>query len=261
VAAEHIDPLGEDAIWIMDSERGGSTRLTTETGAWIGVWAPDSRSILYSTAVDGGPRLTVQRLDARGPGVRLGGRITRAWPSDWSRDGRAILFQALPGSGGDIDMISPEPGSEPQPYMATPAYESSGRISPDVKLAAFVSDESGRDEVYIASFPNPGERTRVSSGGGTGPKWRGDSKEIFYLAPDGALMAATVTARDGRASASPPKPLFRTPPLFDGRSGGRYDVSADGQRFLMNLASAQGSVAPITVVLNWKSDLGSQGKP
>ena len=128
-----------------------------------------------------------------------------------------------------------------------------GKFSPDGRWIAYASGESGRNEVYVAPFPGPGGKWLVSTAGGTWPRWRRDGTEIFYLALDNQLMAATVNGKGSSFEVGAVKPLFQTHALNAARYP--YDVSTDGQRFLVNTAPVQTTAAPITVVLNWTAGL------
>jgi eukaryotic-like serine/threonine-protein kinase len=246
VAVERIDPDGQDAVWVMDAARGTMTRLTTEIGSWTGVWAPDGRRLVYSSA--GPPTLYVRSIDADDPATPVGATLVRGFPTDWASDGSTILYSA----GGNVMAIADAPGAAPVPYLTSSASESQARLSPDGRLAAYVSNESGVNEVYVAGFPRAGERVRVSLGGGRGPRWGGDGRELFYLADD-VMMAADVALRDGRILVSSPRRLFATPRL-SGRASGTFDVSPDGERFLLNVVTGE-SVSPVTVVLNWTAEI------
>ena len=145
---------------------------------------------------------------------------------------------------------------KPVPFLATTFNEFQAQISPDGRWIAYASDESGVWEVYVQSFPMPGTKRAVSSGGGSEPQWRGDGKELFYLAADGTLMSVDVqAASDLRVSRR--RPLFRTPIPISGEMYSRrnhYVPTSDGERFLMNAPERpQGSV---TIVVNWRAALG-----
>ena len=118
---------------------------------------------------------------------------------------------------------------------------------------AYASDESGRDEVYVAPFPGPGGKWQVSATGGREPRWRRDGKELFYLAADSKLMAASVNGQGPAFEVGTVAPLFQTRPRTD--QGAAYPVSADGQRFLVNTAIEQTAPASITLVVNWTAGL------
>ncbi len=146
-----------------------------------------------------------------------------------------------------------------RPFVATPANEFGGRISPDGRWMAYTSDESGKDEVYVTSYPEPRDSTRISSDGGTQVEWRRDGRELFYRAPDRKLMAVPIR---GAATFEPgtPQALFElplNPPAWiqGGVDQRVYAPSSDGQRFLIGVPVAEGSSAPISVVLDWTATL------
>jgi hypothetical protein len=128
------------------------------------------------------------------------------------------------------------------------------RFSPDVRAVAFVSDKSGRDEVYVGRFPAEGDAHLVSSNGGREPAWRRDGRELFYLAEDGTLMSVEVSPRAGGSMFGKPTALFRTRSKSASLRN-TYDVSPDGQTFLVNQALEDDARIPITVELNWTTRL------
>jgi len=172
----------------------------------------------------------------------------------WSADGGHVLFTNLAGPG-DLWTVPLSGDKKPSPFLQTRFNETNGRFSPDGRWVAYQSNESGRPEVYVAPFPGPGGKWQVSTGGGVLPRWRRDGKELFFAVPtDGMMMAASV---NGEASAFQ---VGAVQPLFQVRGGGPryfYDVSADGQRFLLNALPEQSTAAaaPLTLVVNWTSGL------
>jgi hypothetical protein len=142
---------------------------------------------------------------------------------------------------------------KPFPLLQTQFGEAAGRISPDGRWVAYRSNESGRNEIYVAPFPGPGGKWQISTAGGYYPRWRHDGSEIFYLTPDNRLMAASVNGKGAGFEVGAVKLLFATRIVFAG--GYQYDGSADGQRFLIDTAPEQATSAPITVVLNWTAGL------
>ena len=140
---------------------------------------------------------------------------------------------------------------KPFPFIESPFFDAGSQFSPDGRWLAYNSNESesGRSEVYVVPFPGPGGRVRISTAGGDNARWRRDGKEIFYLA-DNALMAAGVTASGSRFEMGAVQRLFEVP-MIDGYWP--YDVSPDGQRFLVN--TLEGEVAPLTIVVNWPAGL------
>jgi Tol biopolymer transport system component len=143
---------------------------------------------------------------------------------------------------------------QPFPFLQTESNEGNGVFSPDGRWVAYFSTESGTVELYVTSFPGPGGKRQVSTSGANAPaKWRKDGKEIFYLAPDDKLMAAEVNGQGPTLEVGAVRQLFE---IRRGGPGYVYDVTADGQRFLINTAVEQKEPsAPITLVVNWTADL------
>ena len=147
---------------------------------------------------------------------------------------------------------------KPSPFVKTKFEETQAQFSPDVRWIAFISNESGRDEVYVSSFPTAGGKVRVSTDGGVQPRWRRDGKELFYLSPARKLMAVPIQA-GSTLEVGAPQALFDVPFSPIGTGSGvwaryGYDATADGQRFLVN-APLESATVPITVVLNWTAGL------
>jgi eukaryotic-like serine/threonine-protein kinase len=144
------------------------------------------------------------------------------------------------------------------PYLATAFAQGQAQFSPDGRWVVYTSNESGIREVYVQPFPSPaGGKWAVSSGGGSQPRWRSDGKELFYFTPGETLMSVAVTVAGGMFQPGVPKALFHAS-LLGGTGGGpdaawRYDVSPDGQRFLMNTTLDEEAGAPINAILNWQS--------
>jgi len=153
--------------------------------------------------------------------------------------------------------MSADGAGKPEPFLVTDNRETDGAFSPDGRAVAYVSDESGATNVYIRSFPaSGGHKWPVSTAGGYQPRWRGDGKELFYVSPSGQLMSVDITP--GIATApSRPTPLFQTA-IFDGGASVNnwyWDVTADGQRFLINTVIGGADPSTLNVVLNWQSGL------
>ena len=176
-------------------------------------------------------------------------------PLDWSREGGLIAFRSVdmkPKTGSDIGVLTIA-DRKVTPFLSTPFNEGQPQFSPDGRWMAYVSDESGRAEVYVQAFPASSGKWQISSAGGSQPRWRRDGKEIFYIAPDKKLMAVEI--KTGlRFEVRVPRALFNTQikvtdPFFG------YDVSADGERFLVNTVATEQRSNPMTIVQNWTAEL------
>jgi len=170
-------------------------------------------------------------------------------PTDWSSDGRFILYRDTdPKNGLDLWALPTSGEKKPIPVATTSNEERDGQFSPDVRWVAYSSNVSGRSEIYVQPFPGPGGRVPVSTNGGAQPRWRHDGKEIFYIAPDNSLVSVPIKISASGDSIEPGTPgtLFRTRIFGNVILGGKqqYAVSRDGQRFLAIVPSADAAVSP-----------------
>jgi len=219
-------------IWVTDVETGKSKRLTDDDAdSNDPQWSPDDRTVLYSVAAPGGKDLRTQRLDD-GAMRDVARREGMQFASDWTRDGKALLVTEQ-GRVGNYDIIvQPVDGSAAWAYVATNANETAARISPNGRWVAYTSDESGRAEVYVDSYPRPGRRIALSWDGGLHPVWREDGKALYYW-HDGALMELALADNPGGKppTAGERRVLFRAKYLVGPNT--MYDVSPDGTRFIV----------------------------
>jgi serine/threonine-protein kinase len=253
-------------VWIYDIPRGTLTPLTApqERAVW-GVWSPDSTRILFQSGSAGG-QMAWKSADGVGNSeiVTAGAQSGPQGPSSWSSDGKIAYVQQGPTRTSDILVMDLDGGRRVRPAVQTGAREGFPDFSPDGKWLAFASDESGRAEVFVQPDPGPGQRIQVSTAGGSDPAWSRDGSELFYLAPaEGRpamtrMMAVTVTPASSGLSFGIPRQLF------EGRFGTSapvrsYDVSVDGQRFLMisrGLVDPAAAPAPnVVLVHNWFEEL------
>jgi Tol biopolymer transport system component len=237
---------GNDDVWLVDVERGISRRLTTEPGAnGFPILSPDGNRVIF---VDDGEKdvnlMYERRADGTGDATLVLESDENTNPNDWSSDSRYVLYDSH-SSRTNFDLLAlPLSGDRKAVEIAkTPFAEAGGRFSPDGRWVAYFSDESGRNEIYIQPFPGPGPKVQVSSNGGRLPRWRRDSRELFYVTLDNRLMVVPLALRE-RVEAGDPRPLFTL------RSEWGYEPSSDGQRFLTVASVAEAS--PISVILNWK---------
>ena len=173
-----------------------------------------------------------------------------------------LSFTLAPDTQRDLLVLPVTPegkaltGAPPKPYLGTPASEWQGRFSPqpspsaDPHWVAYQSDESGRNEVYINSFPEARSKTRISVTGGTYPQWGPGGRELFYMSPENKLMVVSIKVGADSVEASAPRELF-TLPAFDNGLDAPYDVAPDGQRFLVRATPQQQAAQPLTVIVNW----------
>jgi Tol biopolymer transport system component len=245
-------------LWLLDlAHGGGATRFTFGTGlAEFPVWSPDGSRIAFTFNNN-----FVKEKQASGEGDETELVESRSsagvMATDWSPDGRFLLYTLFASTITKTDVwVLPAGGGKPVPFLQTPFDEGQARFSPDGRWVAYVSNESGANEVYVRAFTadfstgsaSTGGGVRVSRGGGTTPRWRGDSQELFYLGPDGKLMAVEVTAGEFRGRT--PTPLFQTP--LGSILG---DVTTDGKRFLLVSPAGPSASAPFTVLINWTAGL------
>jgi hypothetical protein len=216
------------------------------------VWAPDGSRIVFGSTRKGPVDLYYKAVNGIGDEELLWESSFDKYPMSWSRDGRFILYQEIdPRTSGDL-WVLPLADRKPFPFLRTEFIELSPQISPDGRWVAYQSNESGRSEVYVAPFPGPGAKRQVSTSGGLVPKWRGDGKELFYLALNNRLMATEVNGAGATFEVGAERALFEARMTGPGYF---YTVTPDGERFLVNRAVEQKAATPITLVQNWTADL------
>jgi Tol biopolymer transport system component/predicted Ser/Thr protein kinase len=256
-----VDISGADSgvgnIWVFDLRRQAAapTRLTFgSVNESAPVWSFDDREITFFS-VAGGRIGNLYRIDSSGTGeVRMLVRNdANKMAVDVSRDGQWLLFvaDALHGSGGDLWLYS-EREKQAKPWLVTPFNESSPAMSPNGQWIAYESNESGRSEVYVRSFPDGREKWLVSNGGGGMPAWSADGRELYYIAPPSMMMAVQITSGSS-FTAGTPVPLFEARVLNHPASR-QYEVTADGTRFLLNRRAIEKQQV-ISVVQNWRARL------
>jgi Tol biopolymer transport system component len=234
----------------MDLARGVATRVTFDPAADIDpVWSPDGRALVFSSDRDGGYRLYRKGLQGNEPVSPLGESLEAVFPEGWLVDEETLLFVMGESGARTIGLLPPDGSAEPELVLEKDFLVDEPQVSPDGRWLAYISQESGQWEVYVEPFQRVGDRVRVSPEGGGQPKWRGDGKELFYVSPDGRLMAVDVRAEEARIEVGLPVALFagvNSTPNTD-----HFAVTADGQRFLLTAPVEDDSEARIHVILNW----------
>jgi Tol biopolymer transport system component len=260
VAFSRVDPQTSTAdVWVTDLARGITTRLTSDPMNDAGaIWSPDGARILFRSNRMGVNNVFVKGAnDAKPEEVFFDNTIVADFaqllPTHFSRDGlHLILTNAGAGSSWDLWDL-PTESRIPRPILQTAFDKYQGALSPDGIWLAYVSEETGVPQVYVQSFPNGEQRVQVSSQGGSEPRWRGDGRELFFLRADRMMMAAPLM-RGPEFKAAEPTPLFKTRvPVLANAYRWHYDVSADGERFLVNTAPESIPPPAIHVVLDWRS--------
>jgi Tol biopolymer transport system component len=240
-------------VWIGDLVHGEMTRLTTDGLSSSPIWTRDGRRIAFgASAPGGGDSLVWRSADGTDPESVLASfsdSSARA-PLSWSPDGTYLVYQQSAGAGRteDVMMLSVA-DRQSRPVVATPAVEMGGILSPNGKWIAYVSDESGRFEVYVQSFPRPQGRWQLSSGG-VGPVWSTDGKSLYYIAADVKMMEVPVDAGD-TFSHGTPRALFDTRFPPDSDTFTNYDVTADGGFVMVQTSSEMRTAEHVNVVENF----------
>jgi serine/threonine-protein kinase len=226
-------------VWVTDLKAGKTLRLTDDANdSNDPQWSAEGAKVAYSVSAPDGKDLLMRPVGSGDPSI-LATRAGTQFASDWLRDGSALLVTEETGENKRDIIVQPVDGSSPWPYAATSADETAARVSPDGRWVAYTSDESGRLEVYLDSYPRPGRRVSVSWNGGAHPVWRGDGRELYYW-NNGTLVAVSVDAARGEAAPSIGKAstLFRAA-YFVGPNT-MYDVSPNGKQFVIIKSSSGG---------------------
>ncbi|HJW14977.1 MAG TPA: protein kinase [Thermoanaerobaculia bacterium] len=245
-------------VWLEDLSRHVTTRLTfNPSDDNSAVWSPDDTRIYFMSQRSGAGDIYQKAASGTGADELLFSSNSLKNPTSVSPDGRYLLYDALnPKTKWDVEALSLT-DRKVIPFLHGEFDENEGEFSPDGHWVAYASNESGRYEIYVQPFPEPGGKWQVSTNGGSFPAWRRDGKELFYIAPDRKLMAVPVKTGEAFEPGTA-APLFEIRLRNDPTR--HYDVSADGQRFLVNMPlGEETSSPPISLVQNWTALL-RQGK-
>jgi serine/threonine protein kinase len=253
VGTDTTDPSSQNTdLWTYDLENGSAKRLTFDPAMdTVPIWSPDSRQLVFSSNRDMKFVLYIKDANGAQSEKAIVEEGPDRYPDDWSRDGKYILYE----QGSDLWFVT-LPEQKSTQFLKAVGTLKNGRFSPDGRWAAYASNESGRWEIYVTSFPEAHGKWQVSNGGGDQPKWRGDGKELFYISPEGKIMSVSVNTGTNFDAATPVV-LFQANPreMIATSEHVTYDVTKDGQKFLINTQMKEGQMMPMSIVLNWAAML------
>jgi hypothetical protein len=254
IATDQTDQDGRNVdVWVLDPARNATTRLTFDPALdSTPIWSPDGKQLLISSNRSLNFRFYLKNADGSGSDEEIAEAGNDAFNSlDWSRDGKYILARR-----NNILWYLTLPERVLKPLIQVKWAVKGAQFSPDGRWVAYASNESGSMEIYVVPFPSGNGKWQVSSGGGQEPRWRKDGKELFYLSRDSKMIAVPVSTGASFESGSPVA-LFQThrrQPISS-QDIFSYDVSADGQKFLIATKVDESAVAPLSVLLNWTSSI------
>jgi hypothetical protein len=253
--AKAVNKGGAQAgVWLYDVSRGLPTRLTFNAAfERYPVWSPDGSRIVFSSSKRNG-HFDLYEKASNGAGIEQLVLASDAdmYATSWSPDGQFILYHTPNESKMKLVVLPVSGDRKPRIFLQAETLLRHAQFSPDGRWIAYESHESGKPEVYVAPFPGPGGKRQVSTGGGGIPRWRRDGKELFYLALDRQLMSAEVNGKGGAFEIGAVRPLFRTRAAAPALT---YDVTADGQRFLVINSVEDEESSPLTLVVNCTAGL------
>ncbi|MEX0736776.1 MAG: protein kinase [Bacteroidota bacterium] len=240
-------------LWIYDLQRGGGrTRLTSGLAIDTNpVWSPDGSKIAFARREGGEFAVVVRPATGVGAEEILFRSGRRTLPTDWSKDGEFLVCDMWSeASQWDIAVIRMNKEKKPVPFLQTPFMEFSARFSPDGRLLAYTSNETGQEEVFLRPFPGPGTALKISTAGGNFPVWSRDGRELYYTSPDNRTMSATILRKGPAVEIETVKALFQRSPFMR-----ELEPFPDGARFLVNRVIEPKETDPITIVVNWDAML------
>jgi len=256
-------PDGDDEVYVADLVRGTAMRLSDDPrDDFDAVWSHDGRRVIWTALPSArSPFLVMRSVDGAGPAEEVFPEPGMAQFSGSVSQSGILAYTRATGSVADIWTVPLSGDRKGRPFMATAAREFGPEFSPNGKWIAYVAMESGARDVYVAPYPGPGAKRRVTNGGAASPVWSRDGRELYYQTYEGGLMAVSVT--DGPdLVVGAPRRLFSGDYMIDARDDGprAYDVSPDGKRFLMFVDERPAPLAPpsFQVLLNWAAALTSK---
>jgi Tol biopolymer transport system component len=247
-------------LWIMDLQYERNFRLTQKSGIFFGpVWSRDSGRLMFSCQPKGVQDLCVRSLREGGDPELLHASANWKTPGSWMPDGASVLFgEQDPETNEDLKILGLGGKQEARVLLKTPFSEDYPEVSPDGRWVAYITNETGRSEVAIRPSSGSFEQWQLSTTGGAQARWRGDGRELYFVSPDGYLMAVSIETQPVFRPGAPRK-LFRLPerperdtPIFE-------DVTPDGKRFLLNVPVTARSSVGFHAIVNWPALLDKRG--
>ena len=239
-------------IWIYDIARATLTPLTFKGINGVPVWAPDGRRLAFTSNRAGPGNLFWMFTDGTGEAEQLSTNMERQEPSSWSPDGLLAYRQTTGGADGDIWILPLDGERKPREFLVTQFFETTPRFSPDGRWIAFMSNQSGRFEIYVKPYPGPGGMMQISTDGGVGPHWALNGRELFYRNQNPERMMAVSIQTEPTFKAGKPRLLFEG--AYAIGSGGRsFDIDSEGR--LLMIKEEEQTANQINVVLNWFEEL------
>jgi dipeptidyl aminopeptidase/acylaminoacyl peptidase len=253
-------------LWVTDTRSGNRMHLATDRmdlASHTAVWSPDGTRVAYvSEKKTGGRVIYIKALNQLTP-------AQQRWETnddhyvvltDWAPDGKFLILTERPKGTGDqrVSLLPAADDGDAEPLLEVKgANVDSGEISPNGRWIAYRSDESGRNEIYISSFPKPTGKLQLSGDGGVTPRWKNDGKELYYLAPDKMLMAVELKDTGSTLQVASVRPLFELlhTMIVTGAGVNQYDVTGDGSRFVVVTGTTTGAPEPLQLVTNWDAEL------
>ena len=244
---------GDRDVWVLDNDRNALTRVTFEEESRSGVWSPDGEYLAVNSVRGGYRNVYRIRADGTGEPEQLTATELPSNVNSWSPDGQVLVFtERHPDTGRDLMLVEADGGRAPDFFLQTRFNEGAAKFSPDGQWLAYVSDETGRAEIYVRPYPGPGRKWQISSEGGTEPVWSRDGRELFYR--DGYTMMSVDIGQGAELTPGRPKLLFRRP-YRKALWSPNYDIANDG-RFIMIEEGGGDTTSPeIRIVTNWAAAL------
>jgi Tol biopolymer transport system component len=261
-----VDAHGGADLWLRDADREHEAQLTFDAASYTPQWSPDGSRLLFSgPGQSPPPKMFVRSVIGAGSLTRVGSAEPQPdFASSWIGD-TVVSVRVDPVNRNDLWMHRMSDGTDTRLPVNTAFNESHGKLSPDGRWVAYVTDQSGRDEVWIATFPSGETRRQVSTAGGTAPQWGKGGKELFYLSPARHLMVASMPSGPSGPDGGAPRVLFQMPNLvMEGRvlmpTSNNYVAAPDGERFLAAVSARDPNLPAISIIVNWPALLHGQAR-